>query len=214
MGNVFKGKLRMKWKIAILVLLSVFTINIYLQYGFAEEYTEEGIIISEGIIRSLDDGMPISQLEDAGLAQIQRFESDQLFIKPKDPFIAGLLSWFMMGVGQIYVQEYWKGSIFIATDLANKVALILLISHINSKYGPKEDEIVNIDWSSFNTGTKVLIITYLVESLGLRIYNVVDAVQSTHRFNERYFSSRENRGFSLNLGEDGVSLNYNYWLGE
>jgi hypothetical protein len=204
----------MKCKIFSLVLLSALFVHINLQYGFADEFTKGQIILTEGIIRSLDDGMPISQLQDAGLAQIQRFESDQLLVKPKDPFIAGLLSWFMMGVGQIYVQEYWKGSIFIATDLANKVVLILLISHINSRYGPKEDEIVNIDWASFNAGTKVFIISYLVESLGLRIYNVVDAVQSTHRFNERYFSGRENNGFSFNLGEDGVSLNYSYWLGE
>jgi TM2 domain-containing membrane protein YozV len=204
----------MKWKILSLVLLIALFVHIIPQYGHTEEHKTGQIIINEGIIRSSKDGMPISQLQDAGLAEIQQFETDQLLVKPKDPFIAGLLSWFMMGVGQIYVQEYWKGSIFIATDLANKVVLILLISHINSRYGPKEDEIVNIDWASFNTGTKVLIISYLVESLGLRVYNVVDAVQSTHRFNERYFSGRENSGFSFKFREDGVSLNYNYWLGE
>ncbi len=204
----------MKWKLISLVLLTILFAHINLHYGRAEEHYKGQIIITEGIILSSGNGMPISQLQDEGLAEIQRFETEKLLVKPKDPFIAGLLSWFMMGVGQIYVQEYWKGSIFIATDLANKVALILLVSHINSRYGPSDDEIVNIDWESFDAVTKVFIVSYLVESLGLRIYNVVDAVQSAHRFNERYFSGRESSGFSFDIEDDGVSLNYNYWLGE
>jgi hypothetical protein len=132
----------------------------------------------------------------------------------KDPFIAGLLSWFMMGVGQIYVHEYTKGSVFIAVDLTNKVLLLLLISHINSKYSPDSDEIVNVDWNSFDSGTKFFIIAYLTESLGVRIFSVVDAVQSAQQYNERFSNQKDETGFAFNLKGDEISIGYNFWLSD
>jgi hypothetical protein len=118
----------------------------------------------------------------------------------KDPFIAGLLSWFMLGVGQIYAKEYTKGSLFIAAGLVDKLALILLISHINSTYGSKE-EIVYVDWQAFDSSTRALIITYLAGSLGLRAFCAIDAVHSAKKFNQRFYT-REERGLSLSLDED------------
>lgn len=144
-----------------------------------------------------------------GIPEYEPYQGTEGVPPRKDPFIAGLLSWFMMGVGQIYVHEYWKGSLFIAADLTNKILLILLVSHINSKYG-STDEVVNVNWSSFDTGTKVLIIGYLVEALGLRIFSVVDAVQSAHRYNDRYIESRAEKGYSLDIDGDSVSLGYYY----
>lgn len=123
----------------------------------------------------------------------------------KDPFIAGLLSWFMMGVGQIYAKEYTKGSLFIAAGLVDKLALVLLISHINSTYGSKE-EIVYVDWQAFDSSTRALIITYLAGSLGLRTFCAIDAVQSAKKFNRRFYA-RDDQGFSLSL-EDEVRLQY------
>jgi TM2 domain-containing membrane protein YozV len=130
----------------------------------------------------------------------------------KDPFIAGVLSWFMMGVGQIYAGEYWKGSLFIAASLTNKILLVLLLNHINSKYG-SSDQIVNVNWSTFDTSTRVLIVLYIVEALGLRIFNVVDAVRSAQRYNERIEATRES-GLSFDIGEDDVSLYYYYRFNE
>jgi TM2 domain-containing membrane protein YozV len=127
----------------------------------------------------------------------------------KDPFIAGLLSWFMMGVGQIYAQEYWKGSLFISASLTNKVLLVLLLSHINSKYG-SEEQIVSVDWNSFEAGTKVLIVAYIAESLGLRIFSVVDAVRSTQQYNEKYAPNDRKSEFSVDLSIDEVSMGYRY----
>ena len=144
-----------------------------------------------------------------GIPDYQLYNGTEGVPLRKDPFIAGLLSWFMMGVGQIYVHEYWKGSLFIAADLTNKVLLILLINHINQKYGSK-DEVVNVDWRSFESGTKVLIIGYLVEALGTRIFSVFDAVQSAHRYNERFTGSRTERGYSFEINGDDISLGYYY----
>jgi hypothetical protein len=123
----------------------------------------------------------------------------------KDPFLAGLLSWFMMGVGQIYAKEYTKGSIFIAAGLVDKVALILLLSHINSRYGSSE-EIVSVDWKSFDNTTRTLVISYLVGSFGLRVFCVADAVSSARKFNERFYTRD---GLSYSLQDDDVGIQYN-----
>jgi len=126
----------------------------------------------------------------------------------KDPFVAGLLSWFMMGIGQIYAQEYTKGSLFIAAGVLNKTALVFLISHINNKYAPSGDEIINANWQSFDNRTRTLIITYLAAYFSLRFYNVADAVRSAEKYNDRYRKQRE--GLSLTANPGGFSLQYDY----
>jgi hypothetical protein len=125
----------------------------------------------------------------------------------KDPFVAGVFSWFMMGVGQIYCREYWKGSLFIAADLLDKISLLLIVSHINNKYSP-ESGTATIDWSSFDDGTKALVITYLAVSLGLRFYSVADAVHSANDYNDRMFSQKERSGLSFSNEGKKVSLSY------
>jgi TM2 domain-containing membrane protein YozV len=144
-----------------------------------------------------------------GVPAYQLYQGNDGIPPLKDPFIAGLLSWFMMGVGQIYANEYWKGSLFIAASLTNKVLLVLLLSHINSKYG-SEEQIVSVDWNSFDAGTKVLIVTYIAESLGLRIFSVVDAVRSTQQYNERYEPNDRKSEFSADINGDGVSMGFRY----
>jgi hypothetical protein len=144
-----------------------------------------------------------------GVPGYQPYQGNNDIPPLKDPFIAGLLSWFMMGVGQIYAQEYWKGSLFIAASLTNKVLLVLLLSHINSKYG-SEEQIVSVDWNSFDAGTKVLIVAYIAEALGLRIFSVVDAVRSTQQYNERYAPNDRKSELSIDVNGDEVSMGFRY----
>lgn len=143
-------------------------------------------------------------------------EEQELILMRKDPFIAGLLSWFMMGIGQIYCREYTKGSLFIAADLLDKVTLILLVSYINDKYAPSSGT-ATINWGSFEDGTKALILVYLATSLGLRFYSTVDAIQSANRFNERMFSRGDKSapgGLSFAVEPDRYSLSYSFRLNE
>ncbi len=127
----------------------------------------------------------------------------------KDPFIAGLLSWFMMGIGQFYCKEYTKGSIFIAADLADKTSLILLISYINNRYS-QGDQTIYMNWSAFDPGTKVLIISYFTVKFGVKIYSVIDAVQSAHKYNSRYISHEDDRKLSFDFGDESLSLYYTF----
>jgi hypothetical protein len=129
---------------------------------------------------------------------------------PKDPFVAGLLSFFMLGVGQIYAKEYTKGSIFIAAGLLDKLALILLVSHINNRYAPSGNELVNLDWQSFDNSTRLLVVGYIVGSLGLRVFCVADAVSSARKFNQRYYSSYREGTAGLSFDEEQFKLYYNF----
>ncbi|MFW6139233.1 MAG: hypothetical protein ACOC7U_08675 [Spirochaetota bacterium] len=134
--------------------------------------------------------------------------------REKDPFIAGLLSWLMMGVGQIYCKEYTKGSIFIAADLADKAALILLISHINSKYSSTDKEILPLNWAQFDTQTKILTAGYFAATLGIRFYNVIDAIKSANRYNQRYFSENKSGKLSVSVEQDAINLGYSLQYSE
>jgi TM2 domain-containing membrane protein YozV len=127
----------------------------------------------------------------------------------KDPFIAGMLSWFMMGIGQFYCKEYTKGSIFIAADLVDKTSLILLISYINSRYS-QSDQTIYINWSAFDPGTKVLIISYFTVKFGVKFYSVIDAIQSANKYNSRYISQGDDRKLAFDFNDESFSLYYTY----
>jgi len=137
-------------------------------------------------------------------------DSSDILVYPsrKDPFIAGLLSWFMMGIGQIYCREYTKGSLFMAADLLDKTSMVLLISYINNKYAPKSDEIIYMNWKAFERETKLLIITYLAAKIGIRFYSVVDAIKSANDYNERYFKRDNESTLSFTYTNERVSISY------
>lgn len=127
----------------------------------------------------------------------------------KDPFLAGLLSWFMMGIGQIYCKEYTKGSLFIALDLVDKTTMLLLISYINTKYKPGEGEVIYMNWNAFDNSTKLLVVTYILAKVGLRFYNVVDAINSANSYNRRYSSKMPDKdNFEVKLGKNEVGIGY------
>ena len=126
----------------------------------------------------------------------------------KDPFVAGFLSWLMMGVGQIYCKEYTKGSIFIALDLLDKGTLIALTSYLNKKYSPKGNEIVNINWAAFDSNTKLLIIGYIIAKYSIRFYNVYDAIQAAKNYNKLHFLSKEKTKVFFGLDSDSLQLGY------
>jgi TM2 domain-containing membrane protein YozV len=197
----------------VAVLLSCLLLgNGTLLFGADAVRTEPGAEQTDLESQSFYRHLSIHDYRQYGIPQYQPFGNNGEVPPRKDPFIAGLLSWFMMGVGQIYAQEYWKGSVFIAVSLTNKVLLVLLLSYINSKYGVS-DQIVSLDWNSFDAGDKFLIVLYLAESLGLRIYNVVDAVHSAQRFNERY-ENQDAKGLSVDLDGDRLSIEYYFWFND
>ena len=126
----------------------------------------------------------------------------------KDPFVAGFLSWLMMGVGQIYCKEYTRGSIFIAIDVIDKGALLAITSYVNKKYSPKGGEIININWSTFDSNTKFLIISYIIAKYGIRFYNVYDAIQSAKNYNKIHYMNIEKNRVSFDVSSNSFQLGY------
>jgi len=165
------------------------------EYGFGQKYSN--------LMNNLD--YPLGFFDSSSL-NVQRLSNSAL--EQKDPFIAGFLSWLMMGVGQIYCKEYTRGSIFIALDLLDKGAFIALMSYVNNKYSPKDDEIININWSTFDSNTKFLIIGYVIAKYGIRFYNVYDAIQAAKNYNRIHFLSRNSSKVSFNIDPDSFRIGY------
>lgn len=130
----------------------------------------------------------------------------------KDPFIAGFLSWLMMGVGQIYCKEYTRGSIFMAVDLLDKAALIAISSYINKKYSPTGYEIINLNWQSFDSNTKSLIIGYIIVKYGIRFYNVYDAIQVAKDYNKLHSLNAGRGKVSFDLNTESIQIGYSLQL--
>ncbi len=103
----------------------------------------------------------------------------------KDPFIAGLLSATMMGLGQFYAKEYTKGSLFVLVDFIKKGSLIWLIANLNKKYTNDEKGDNIVEWNEITRGDKIMILTYMSFYFGSKIYCIVDAMKSAEKYNMR-----------------------------
>ncbi len=137
--------------------------------------------------------------------------TNSYMVEEKDPFIAGLLSVSMMGLGQFYAKEYTKGSLFVLADFIQKGSLILLIVNFNDKYTNKDNGDNVVKWSELTTPDKILIIGYLTFYFGTQVYCVVDAMKSAENYNRSIKKMRESKfniGFSLNKDNPILALNY------
>lgn len=126
----------------------------------------------------------------------------------KDPFIAGLLSWSWSGLGQFYTQNYTRGSLFLAADIAQKGLLIYGIFYYSDKYSGEDGNIVK--WKNISNRDKGIIIGYLFSMLIMKIACVVDAVNSAEDYNrDIYFPywKRSNRmRFSIENEDDRINI--------
>lgn len=117
---------------------------------------------------------------------IVEVQAQSNFTGYKDPFLAGLLSWVMPGTGQIYAKSYTKGSIFVLGDIIDKSLFLTLILHLNDKYKDMPGGVVS--WPALSVQDRILLLSYLSLSVGFKIYNSFDAVQTAKHFNKQNFS--------------------------
>jgi len=117
-----------------------------------------------------------------------KYKTDvSIFTPPKDPFLASILSFIWMGLGQIYVGEKPVSStIFISAEAFFIVSGISAFFVLQSKYSTYDDPIMK--WEEFNGEDKVLIITFILGYVALKIYNILDAYNETVKYNRKYFS--------------------------
>ena len=124
-----------------------------------------------------------------------------LFASRKDPFLAGFLSFMMMGTGHFYTGKYQRGSLFLFADILMKSALVGIILHIKSEYTTKTKDTVY--WRDLNATDRGVVIGFGILYTIVLVLNVSDAVESAHEYNRRYLS--ESR---FQLGLDTSSKSY------
>ncbi|MCK4906597.1 MAG: hypothetical protein KAS64_03555 [Spirochaetes bacterium] len=106
-------------------------------------------------------------------------------LKRKDPFIAGLLSWSMWGLGHIYSKDYTKGSFLVFLDLIYKGLIVGYMVKINNKYTSQNDGDSSISWGELSSGDKGLAIGLLVVYIGVSFFSALDASTTAKEYNRK-----------------------------
>ncbi len=105
-------------------------------------------------------------------------------IERKDPLLAGVLSWYMPGLGQFYAGKYLKGSIFWVVANTLFISGLLTVTDINFSSNeeigfqfsikPKED---------LSKDEETIGISLFIGWGLFHIYNIIDAIQTTRDVN-------------------------------
>ncbi|MCX8123749.1 MAG: hypothetical protein N3F66_06250 [Spirochaetes bacterium] len=111
-----------------------------------------------------------------------------LFEKKKDPLFAGILSFYMPGLGQFYSDEKLKGAIFLVTEYTIVIGSLFYFLDFNFKAGSDSGFNLTIDAKRTDLGVistkrKYLFYSTLAMLSVIHVYNIIDAVQSAGSFN-------------------------------
>ncbi len=124
----------------------------------------------------------------------------------KDPILAGALSWYVPGLGQLYAGAYLKGAVFWIVEEALLASTILTIAElelnvtgdinlgvdIKSKDNPDNRE----RKTAIILGTSFVIVHFL---------NVIDAVNTTRKYNQ----SKEQKVYAdVTYGDEDGSYSF------
>lgn len=110
------------------------------------------------------------------------------FDKKKDPIFAGMLSWYMPGLGQYYSGEILKGTAFIVTEYALTIGAIFYFLNFDFAAGGGTGFKINIDAKRTDLGVvetsrRNVFIGIMSMVFVIHLINVADAVSSAKDFN-------------------------------
>jgi TM2 domain-containing membrane protein YozV len=102
-----------------------------------------------------------------------------------NPFLAGTLSWYSAGLGQIYTGSYVKGAIFFAVDSTLLILMVNSVADFNLNIDDKLGFSLNVQLKSqkdieYNS---LMATFFLVSYVSFHFYNVFDAVMVSARKN-------------------------------
>ncbi len=111
-----------------------------------------------------------------------------LFERKRDPILAGILSWYVPGLGQYYSGEIAKGTAFLITEYAIALGAVFYYLNFDFSAGGKSGFKVNVDAKRTDLGvveTSRRNVFYCAMSLVvvIHLYNISDAVRSARSFN-------------------------------
>ena len=120
---------------------------------------------------------------------LQNLEYNSAFFERKrDPILAGILSWYVPGLGQYYSGKIWKGTAFLVTEYSLTIGAIFYFMNFDFSAGGKTGFKVNVDAKRTDLGvveTSRRNVFYGIMSLVavVHLYNISDAVSSARGFN-------------------------------
>ncbi len=138
-------------------------------------------------------------------------ENKNIHYQKKDPFIAGLLSSAMMGLGQFYTKDYLSGSMFVLNDFIQKGMLILLIANFSDKYTDDDENDTIVEWKEINNVDRGIAIGFAAYYFGTRLYCIIDAMASAEKYNknlEKGFA-KNNMEFNYLISKNSLSISLN-----
>lgn len=138
--------------------------------------------------------------------KIYNSDSDKInrFATKKDPFLSGFISAIMPGIGQIYSEEYTKGSLILLFDFLGKASIVSMIISFTNKYSINNN---SIGWSDLNGGDKTLFLSIIIIYTAFYIWNVFDAIHSAKKYNSRNFNEP-----SINISFNQANKSMNFGL--
>jgi TM2 domain-containing membrane protein YozV len=107
----------------------------------------------------------------------------------KDPILAGALSWYTPGMGQLYVGKTKRGVIIFITEWTLILSSIFVYADVSFSLGGKKGISVSFTEKEEYTDNpifrrKTISITLLSLAIALHIYNVVDAIRLANEHNK------------------------------
>lgn len=123
-------------------------------------------------------------------SELRSIEYNRYFFERKrDPVFAGILSWYVPGLGQFYSGEVVKGTAFLVTEYTLAICAIFYFLNFDFNAGGGSGFHINIDAKRSDLGvveTSRRNVFMGVMSLVavIHLYNISDAVSSARAFNE------------------------------
>jgi hypothetical protein len=136
-------------------------------------------------LHSLSYSKPRVEREDF----LEKLEYDQAFFeKKRDPIFAGMLSWYMPGLGQFYSGEILKGTFFLVTEYSLTIGAIFYFLNFDFAAGEGSGFRINVDDKRADLGVvktsrRNVFIGIMSLVLVIHLFNVADAVYSARNYN-------------------------------
>jgi hypothetical protein len=149
----------------------------------------------------------------------ESLEYDNVFFtKKRDPVFAGMLSWYIPGLGQYYSERYFKGTFFLITEYALLLGGLFYFLNVDFAVGGDSGfnlkvDVERTDLGVVETSSRNVFYAVLGIVAVMHLYNISDAVMSARSFNRGLDRERK----KLKKKFPGLELSYdggkNFYIG-
>lgn len=141
-----------------------------------------------------------------------QINADKISAIPPSPFIGALLSWIYPGLGQFYIKDYFKGSIFMLIDFVQKSTFFIAI-YTKFFTEPTSADSFDVNWSSLTDSEKIFFISYVSIYLLNRIISAYMAYNGAIS-SYKYYSTYKELSFQIlpTFTQNSFGLTFIYYF--